>query len=96
MNNIRNMDNLDILHEASQKLHHLEAIELSYLGPDAFRIFNGGTIRFKDVKRFHVSLNAFQTCKPFIIPLEFDHLEEIEFDSILKPVGEKWVEFVGK
>lgn len=87
----------DILRMANEKLPHLERIQVWSWGFS--KPYNNGTIRFKNVKRFHIefsgtvgTVGADSIIYEFI-PLEFDQLEELEF-VISSLIQEKWIRFI--
>lgn len=89
------MNNFDVLRVADEKLNNLEAIELSSFNFLLFHNPNNenAVVHLKNVKRFHITLG--ERVRAFI-PLKFDQLEEIEYDSVYEPITKEWIEFVGK
>lgn len=92
---IRDIDNVDILREASQNLHHLESIELINIERNILASDNVEKIRFTNVKRFDIEIYDSEGVDPIFIPLEFDQLEEMIFDCSY-PKTTKWIEFIEK
>lgn len=90
-----NMDSFDVLRVANDKLHNLEAIEVSFVRNYIYNVNDSSTIHFKNVKRLYVRTYAHAQHIDNVIPLELDQLEELILGASV-PMSGKWMEFVIK
>lgn len=88
------MSNFHILRMANEKLNNLEEIELFNMDDNIFDTSNGGTIQFKNVKRFNITL-FWEHNAPAFIPFEFHQLEDLKIESMaMLPFSNNWIEFI--
>lgn len=94
--NIVTVKSFDLFRVASERLSQLESIEI--LNFEITRNESDiGTIRFKNLKRFDITINEYSDYDSIVIPLKFDQLEEMK---IKMPYSfswkEKWFNFIAQ
>lgn len=79
----------------SQFLPSLEYLELTGLAEDFYRVHS--MIRFKNVKKFKLTIHRLPHFTPRFIPFEFsDRLEEFELNWNRPVITHEWLDFTGR